>query len=70
MQVPNFLSGKTININKKNKTPINGDIKASEVMLIDQDGVKQGLISIEDALANAEAKSLDLVQVFQKGLNL
>tara|TARA_B100000242_G_scaffold294302_1_gene276193 strand:+ start:6626 stop:7189 length:564 start_codon:yes stop_codon:yes gene_type:complete len=67
LQVPNFLSGKTININKKNKTPINGDIKASEVMLIDQDGVKQGLISIADALANAEAKSLDLVQVSPKG---
>ena len=40
LQVPTFLSGKTISINK-NKTPINGDIKASEVMLIDQDGVKQ-----------------------------
>mgnify|MGYP003322167404 CR=1 FL=1 len=32
-------------------------------MLIDQNGDKQGLVSIDSALNSAEAASLDLVQV-------
>tara|TARA_X000000950_G_scaffold286534_1_gene395719 strand:- start:8402 stop:8872 length:471 start_codon:yes stop_codon:yes gene_type:complete len=36
-------------------------------MLIDQNGVKKGDVSIEDALNSAESLSLDLVQVSPKG---
>jgi len=32
-------------------------------MLIDKDGIKKGLVNIEDALLEAEKESLDLVQV-------
>ena len=45
------------------KTPINKDIRAAEVMLIDQNGNKKGLLSINEALSIAESSSLDLVQV-------
>ncbi len=36
---------------------------ASKVMLIDQNGDKQGIVSIDDALKKASNASLDLVQV-------
>ena len=48
---------------KKNITPINTHISASEVMLINHDGAKIGLVSIDDALQKASEESLDLVQV-------
>ena len=48
---------------KKNITPINTHISASEVMLINHDGAKIGLVSIDDALHKASEESLDLVQV-------
>ena len=38
-------------------------IKASEVMLIDSNGQKQGIVNIADALEAANKASLDLVQV-------
>jgi len=38
-------------------------IKANEVMLIDSNGEKQGIVSINDALEAANKASLDLVQV-------
>jgi translation initiation factor IF-3 len=38
-------------------------IKASEVMLIDSNGKKQGIVNIIDALEAANKASLDLVQV-------
>ena len=48
---------------KKNKTPINNQIKAQQVMLIDQNGDKRGIISLDEALKEANNSSLDLVQV-------
>ena len=54
---------------KKNTTPINERIRSSEVMLIDQEGNKQGIISIEIALNKANAASLDLVQVSPSDAN-
>ena len=38
-------------------------IKANEVMLIDSNGEKQGIVTINDALEAANKASLDLVQV-------
>ena len=38
-------------------------IKANEVMLIDSNGKKQGIVNIIDALEEANKTSLDLVQV-------
>ena len=38
-------------------------IKANEVMLIDNNGEKQGIVTINDALEAANKASLDLVQV-------
>lgn len=52
-----------IAISNKNKFPINDNIKASEVMLIDGDGNKMGTVSIDSALDSAKKASLDLVQV-------
>ena len=48
---------------RKKNTPINGNISASEVMLIDQNGNKKGLVSIDKAIDSAKKVSLDLVQV-------
>ncbi|MEL0125475.1 MAG: translation initiation factor IF-3 [Alphaproteobacteria bacterium] len=50
-------------MSRKQKTPINQMIKASEVMLIDSDGQKQGIVNITEALEAANKASLDLVQV-------
>ncbi|OUV40642.1 MAG: translation initiation factor IF-3 [Rhodobacteraceae bacterium TMED111] len=47
----------------KKQTPINNNIKASSVMLIDGNGEKKGIVSIEEAREAAENSSLDLVQV-------
>ena len=47
---------------KKNQ-PINKFIKASEVLFINQDGIKEGIMSLDEALSRADASSLDLVQV-------
>ena len=54
---------------KKNIVPINHKIKASEVLLIDSDGGKKGLVSISDALEAAKDSSLDLVQVSPSNAN-
>tara|TARA_B100001175_G_scaffold258087_1_gene226560 strand:- start:56 stop:586 length:531 start_codon:yes stop_codon:yes gene_type:complete len=54
---------------KKNTTPINNKIKAVEIMLIDQDGEKQGIVSIASALESAKNASLDLVQVSPSDAN-
>ena len=48
---------------KKKSLPINNNINASKVMLIDSLGEKKGLVAIEKALNEAKEKNLDLVQV-------
>ncbi len=47
----------------KQELPINKDIKEKEVQLIDENGEKLGIQSIEKALEYAEEKNLDLVLV-------
>ncbi|WP_130412877.1 translation initiation factor IF-3 [Fluviicoccus keumensis] len=47
----------------KQRTAINGDIRAREVRLVDQNGEQKGIMSIRDALAAAEAVTLDLVEI-------
>ena len=54
---------------KKSSIPINNNIKASKVMLIDQNGKKQGILSIDEALIEANKVSLDLVQVSASDAN-
>jgi len=61
-----FLWRKTIKRDnaKGDKRPkINGAIVAKEVMLIGAEGEKMGVMAFRDALAAAEAASLDLVQM-------
>ncbi len=48
---------------KKKNTPINDDIRVSEVMLIDENGKNKGMVGIDEALNSAKKLSLDLVQV-------
>ncbi|MAZ46380.1 MAG: translation initiation factor IF-3 [Rickettsiales bacterium] len=53
-------------INKRSKKDfslINEGIRAKQVILIDQDGIKQGIVPLDDALESAKKASLDLVQV-------
>ena len=50
-------------ISKRQKTPVNEKIKADKVLLIDAAGEKKGLVSLKDALQEANSVSLDLVQV-------
>ena len=48
---------------KKNTALINNLIEASDVLLINERGVKEGIIPLKDALKKAETLSLDLVKV-------
>ena len=48
---------------KKNKLLINDSIRADKILLIDENGDKQGLINTAEAIKFADSKSLDLVQV-------
>ncbi|MDC3244830.1 translation initiation factor IF-3 [Gammaproteobacteria bacterium] len=49
--------------------PVNNKIRATEVLLIDDQGKKRGIVSIADALEEANNKSLDLVQVSPSDAN-
>ena len=44
-------------------------IKSDSVLLIDSDGTKLGIVSIDDAKKNASDKGIDLVQVSPTGSN-
>ena len=46
-----------------NDVRLNGNIKASYILLIDENGAKQGIVQTVKALAQARALGLDLVQV-------
>ena len=48
---------------KKKSLLTNSSIKADEIMLIDENGNKEGLVSIKEAISKAESLNLDLVQV-------
>ncbi|SFX51523.1 translation initiation factor IF-3 [Marinospirillum alkaliphilum] len=48
---------------KKNLPPINENIQATEVRLIDQNGEQVGVVPLEDALERAAAAELDLVKI-------
>lgn len=50
-------------VKDKKRALINDAIDAKEVRLIDADGSQVGVVTIEDALARAQAQSLDLVQI-------
>lgn len=56
----------TIRNYKNNKHRLNRDIKAKEVMLIDQDGTPVGVVDIIEAMKRAKAVSLDLVEIAPK----
>jgi translation initiation factor IF-3 len=45
------------------KLAVNGDIRARQVRLIDQEGAQLGIVSIEEALKTAEQAGLDLVEI-------
>ena len=47
----------------KQELPINRQIRAKEVQLIEDNGQKAVVISLEEALEKAERKNLDLVLV-------
>ena len=47
----------------KQELPVNRQIKAKEVQVIDDNGQKVGVISLEEAMQIAEDKNLDLVLV-------
>ena len=45
------------------KLAVNGDIRAREVRLVDQDGKQVGIVPLDDALKSAEQAGLDLVEI-------
>ena len=47
----------------KDGPPINQDIRAPRVLLIDQNGEKQGVMPLSAALEAAEEAGMDLVQI-------
>ena len=47
--------------------PINGEIKADKIRLISESGEQLGIVSLADALNQAEQASLDLVQMAKDG---
>jgi translation initiation factor IF-3 len=48
---------------KEKKVRLNEEIKVPTVRLIDEEGEQKGLVTIEEALAMAEAAELDLVEI-------
>ena len=54
---------------RKNIVPINEKIKANEVLLVDANGEKKGLVPLLEALEAAKDSSLDLVQVSPSDAN-
>lgn len=52
--------------NQQNQHLLNRQIKASKVLLLDQDGEKVGQMTINEALQKAVEQELDLMQVGQK----
>lgn len=49
--------------NKEEEPRVNHDIRATEILLIDEENAKRGVISTKEAIAMAEAAELDLVEV-------
>jgi len=49
--------------NKDDEPRVNSDINVPEVLLIDEENAKRGIVNIKDALSMAEAAELDLVEV-------
>jgi translation initiation factor IF-3 len=49
--------------NQKDKTRINNAIRAKELRVIGKDGENIGVISLEDALKEAEKVNLDLIEI-------
>ncbi|WP_300526470.1 translation initiation factor IF-3, partial [Aminiphilus sp.] len=49
--------------NKEQEPRVNEEIKIPEVLLIDEEGVKLGVTPVREALAMAEERGLDLVEV-------
>lgn len=47
--------------------PINGEIKSDKIRLISESGEQLGILSLSDALKEAEKASLDLVQMAKDG---
>lgn len=47
--------------------PINGEIKADKIRLISESGEQLGIVSLADALKQADQASLDLVQMAKDG---
>ena len=54
------------NINQKDTTKINGDIKVNEVRLIGSDGQPIGIVPASKALEIAESEDLDLVLISEE----
>lgn len=53
--------------NRKNTTPINHQIRAKEVRLIDENQQQVGVVDIKEAQSRANDAGLDLVQISDKG---
>ncbi|MDR1472156.1 MAG: translation initiation factor IF-3 [Synergistaceae bacterium] len=51
------------NINKDDEPRVNSEIRAAEVLLIDDQGNKLGVVSTSEALRLSEERELDLVEV-------
>jgi len=49
--------------------PVNGQIRSKTVLVIDQDGVKKGVMSIDDAIVLSQSSGNDLVQVSPNDAN-
>ena len=47
--------------------PINGEINSDKIRLISESGEQLGIVSLADALKQAEQASLDLVQMAKDG---
>ena len=48
---------------EEDKTRINHQIRAQQVRVVDEEGNQLGILSPRDAIAEAESKDLDLVEV-------
>ena len=61
--MPNKKGGGILPGNEENAPRVNNEITSSQVLLVDENGVKVGITSTIDAIRMAQDQSLDLVEV-------
>ncbi len=62
-----WLAISNAHVNRDDEPRVNSEIRASEVLVIDDEGTKLGIMPVSEALKIAEERDMDLVEVAPQG---